>query len=62
MLYEVITGYDLVHAYDHETETVDLSRLLCGSEGTLAFITEVLLDLTPIPTYRALVNIRNNFV
>ena len=53
-----LTGYDLTHVYDPATETLDLSRLLCGSEGTLAFITEILLDLTPIPTYRALVNIK----
>lgn len=53
-----LTGYDLTHVYDPATEALDLSRLLCGSEGTLAFITEILLDLTPIPTYRALVNIK----
>ncbi len=53
-----LTGYDLKHVYDPETETLDLTRIMCGSEGTLAFITEALLDLTPIPTYRALVNIK----
>lgn len=53
-----LTGYDLVHVYDPSSDSIDLSRLLCGSEGTLAFITEIQLDLTPIPTYRALVNIK----
>ena len=53
-----LTGYDLKHVYEPETDAVDLSRLLCGSEGTLAFITEARLDLTPIPTLRALVNVK----
>jgi len=37
---------------------LDLSRLLCGSEGTLAFITEVKLSLDPIPACRILVNVK----
>ncbi len=53
-----LTGYDLKHVYDPQTGAVDLSRLLCGSEGTLAYITEARLDLTPIPTYRTLINIK----
>ncbi len=53
-----LTGYDLKHAYDPELETLDLSRLLCGSEGTLAFVTEVKLSLDPIPASRILVNIK----
>lgn len=53
-----LTGYDLKHVYDAEQERIDLTRLLTGSEGTLAFITEITLDLTPIPTYRTLVNIK----
>ncbi len=53
-----LTGYDLKHVYDPVTEGVDLSRLLCGSEGTLAFITEAKLDLTPIPSFRTLVNVK----
>ena len=53
-----LTGYDLKHVYNPQDESIDLSRLLCGSEGTLAFITEAKLDLTPIPSLRALVNIK----
>ena len=53
-----LTGYDLKHVYEPATETVDLSRLICGSEGTLAFVTEAKLDLTPIPTFRTLVNVK----
>ena len=53
-----LTGYDLKHVYEPASETVDLSRLICGSEGTLAFVTEAKLDLTPIPTFRTLVNVK----
>ncbi|MBW3163106.1 D-2-hydroxyglutarate dehydrogenase YdiJ [Ferrimonas balearica] len=53
-----LTGYDLKHAYNPDTDILDLTRLLCGSEGTLAFIVEATLDLTPIPDTRVLVNIQ----
>ena len=53
-----LTGYDLKHVYDKATHTLDLTRILCGSEGSLAFIAEAWLDLTPIPTYRTLVNVK----
>lgn len=52
-----LTGYDLKHCYDPAQRTIDLSRLLAGSEGTLAFITEATLNLTPIPRHKVLVNI-----
>ncbi|MGQ4275931.1 D-2-hydroxyglutarate dehydrogenase YdiJ [Pseudidiomarina sp. E22-M8] len=52
-----LTGYDLKHCYDPEGQTIDLSRLLAGSEGTLAFITEAKLNLTRIPRHKVLVNI-----
>ncbi|PKG38735.1 D-2-hydroxyglutarate dehydrogenase YdiJ [Psychromonas sp. Urea-02u-13] len=53
-----LTGYDLKHVYDAKTGTVDLSRLLCGSEGSLAFITEAKLNVQKIPTYRTLFNVK----
>ncbi len=53
-----LTGYDLKHVYDKASHTLDLTRILCGSEGSLAFIAEAWLDLTPIPTYRTLVNVK----
>ncbi|WP_428946009.1 D-2-hydroxyglutarate dehydrogenase YdiJ [Pantoea sp. FN060301] len=53
-----LTGYDLRHAVSEDLERVDLTRILCGAEGTLAFITEARLDITPIPKVRRLVNIK----
>ncbi|MBO8415248.1 MAG: FAD-binding oxidoreductase [Proteobacteria bacterium] len=53
-----MTGYDLDHAYDDKTDTLNLARLICGAEGTLAVVTEAVLDLTELPKYRALLNIK----
>ncbi|MGE6209465.1 FAD-binding and (Fe-S)-binding domain-containing protein [Aeromonas media] len=53
-----LTGYDLKHLYVPETDTLDVSRVLCGSEGSLGFITEARLNITPIPRYRTLVNVK----
>ncbi|MGN1394828.1 MAG: FAD-binding and (Fe-S)-binding domain-containing protein [Succinivibrionaceae bacterium] len=53
-----LTGYDLKHVYDVKTNIMDLSRIICGAEGTLAFIVGAKLDLTLIPSYRSLVVIK----
>lgn len=53
-----LTGYDLRHVFSDDMQYVDLTRLLCGAEGTLAFITEARLDITPIPKVRRLVNVK----
>ncbi|MCP4323838.1 MAG: FAD-binding oxidoreductase, partial [Alteromonadales bacterium] len=53
-----LTGYDLKHVYDKQTGTVDLTRILCGAEGSLAFITEAKLHIQKIPTYRTLFNVK----
>ena len=53
-----LTGYDLKHVYNPETDTLDISRIICGAEGTLCFITGARIDLTPIPSYRSLVVIK----
>ncbi len=53
-----LTGYDLKHAYNEIHDQVDLTRILCGSEGSLAFICEAKLNITPIPIYRTLVVIQ----
>ncbi|MDA9556455.1 FAD-binding oxidoreductase [Vibrio sp.] len=52
-----LTGYDLKHAI-HEDNSFDFTRVLCGAEGSLAFITEATLNLTPIPKQRVLVNVK----
>lgn len=53
-----MTGYDLYHAYDPATDTINLARLITGAEGTLAVVTEVTLDLTVLPAYRALLLVK----
>ncbi|WP_159654664.1 D-2-hydroxyglutarate dehydrogenase YdiJ [Vibrio atypicus] len=55
-----LTGYDLKNALDEESDQFDLTRVLCGAEGSLAFITEAKLNLTPIPKARTLVNVKYN--
>lgn len=53
-----LTGYDLKNAIDEESDRFDITRVLCGAEGSLAFITEAKLNLTRIPKARTLVNIK----
>lgn len=49
-----LTGYDLDHAYDPKSDTLNLCRLVCGAEGTLCTVVGAKLDLTVKPNYRAL--------
>jgi len=53
-----LTGYDLEHAVSDDLQQYDIARILAGSEGSLAFIAEAKLNLTPIPKARALINIQ----
>jgi FAD/FMN-containing dehydrogenase/Fe-S oxidoreductase len=52
-----VTGYDLVHLCDCQGR-FDLSSVLCGAEGSLAFVTEAKVKLTPVPRFTGLLNIR----
>jgi FAD/FMN-containing dehydrogenase/Fe-S oxidoreductase len=52
-----VTGYDLAHLYDCHGN-FNLSSVLCGAEGSLAFVTEAKVNLLPIPKHSALLNIR----
>lgn len=52
-----MTGYDLAHIR-REDGLFDLNAILCGSEGTLAMLAEVEVNLLPIPAHVALINIR----
>jgi FAD/FMN-containing dehydrogenase/Fe-S oxidoreductase len=51
-----LTGYDLAHIRD-EKGRFNLNNILCGSEGTLGFITEAKINLLPIPKFSALINV-----
>ncbi|WP_432226281.1 D-2-hydroxyglutarate dehydrogenase YdiJ [Enterobacter wuhouensis] len=55
-----LTGYDLRHVFNDDLSRFDLTRVLTGSEGTLAFITEARLDITRLPKVRRLVNVKYN--
>lgn len=50
-----LTGYDLAHTYSNNH--IDIGRLIAGSEGSLAFVTEATLSLDVIAKYKALINI-----
>ncbi|PCK31091.1 D-2-hydroxyglutarate dehydrogenase YdiJ [Pseudoalteromonas piscicida] len=53
-----LTGYDLENVFDDSLTTFDLSRIITGSEGSLAVVTEAKLNLTPIQPYKTLINIK----
>jgi len=53
-----LTGYDLAHIVDNGQ--FNLNNILCGSEGTLGFITEAKLNVLKIPKLSALVNVFYN--
>lgn len=52
-----MTGYDLAHIIRDDGQ-FDLTSIICGCEGTLAFIAEAELNLLPIPAEAAVINIR----
>ena len=52
-----LTGYDLAHLRTQEGQ-LDLNSLLCGSEGSLGFLNEAVLNVLPIPKHSTLVNVR----
>jgi FAD/FMN-containing dehydrogenase/Fe-S oxidoreductase len=52
-----LTGYDLAHIRD-EDGRFNLNNILCGSEGTLGFISEAKINVLPIPKFSALVVVK----
>ncbi len=52
-----LTGYDLAHIRDDEGH-FNLNNILCGSEGTLGFISEAKLNVLPIPRHSMLVVVK----
>ncbi|MDP2713348.1 FAD-binding and (Fe-S)-binding domain-containing protein [Rheinheimera sp.] len=53
-----LTGYDLEHVFNDDLTEFDLSRIITGSEGSLGFVTEAKLNITPIAKYKCLVNVK----
>ena len=53
-----LTGYDLENVFNDDLSMVDLSRIITGSEGSLAFVCEAKLNLTPIANAKTLINIK----
>jgi FAD/FMN-containing dehydrogenase/Fe-S oxidoreductase len=52
-----LTGYDLAHLRRADGR-FDLNALLCGAEGTLGLLAEATLNVLPLPSHVALVNLR----
>lgn len=48
-------GYYLWNVWDKEKQIFDLNKMLVGSQGTLAMITEVELGLVPVPKFSKMV-------
>lgn len=53
-----LTGYNLAQAYDATQDRLDLNKLVCGAEGTLALVAELTLKLTPLPGRKVLFALR----
>ncbi|MCW8833919.1 MAG: FAD-binding oxidoreductase, partial [Colwellia sp.] len=53
-----LTGYDLENVLQDDGNTFDLSRLITGSEGSLAFVCQAKLNITPISPAKTLINIK----
>lgn len=53
-----LTGYDLENTLDKDLTTLDISRVITGSEGSLVFVSEAKVNITPIATFKALVNVK----
>jgi FAD/FMN-containing dehydrogenase/Fe-S oxidoreductase len=53
-----LTGYDLEHVFNDDLSEFDLSRIITGSEGSLGFVVEAKLNITPIAKYKCLVNVK----
>ncbi|MHC5308028.1 D-2-hydroxyglutarate dehydrogenase YdiJ [Bartonella sp. LJL80] len=51
-----LTGYDLAHLVQDD-DLFNLNSILCGAEGSLAFLTEAKLNILPIPKHSRLVSI-----
>ncbi len=57
-LQRFLTGYNLAHVQPAEDAPFNLNPLIAGSEGTLAFVTEAVLRVVPIPRHKQLIAIK----
>ena len=55
-----LTGYDLENTLNEDLSALDISRVITGSEGSLVFVAEAKVNITPIATFKALVNVKYN--
>ena len=55
-----LTGYDLENTLNHDLTELDISRVITGSEGSLVFVAEAKVNITPIAKFKALVNVKYN--
>jgi FAD/FMN-containing dehydrogenase/Fe-S oxidoreductase len=55
-----LTGYDLENTLNQDMSELDVSRVITGSEGSLVFVAEAKVNITPIATFKALVNVKYN--
>ncbi len=53
-----LTGYDLENVFNKDMSEFDLSRVITGSEGSLAFVCEAKLNVTPIAKHKTIINIK----
>ncbi|MFT4811069.1 MAG: FAD/FMN-containing dehydrogenase/Fe-S oxidoreductase [Paraglaciecola sp.] len=53
-----LTGYDLENTLNEDLTSLDISRVIAGSEGSLVFVAEAKVNITPIATFKALVNVK----
>ncbi|WP_293750203.1 FAD-binding and (Fe-S)-binding domain-containing protein [uncultured Paraglaciecola sp.] len=55
-----LTGYDLENTLNHDLTELDISRVITGSEGSLVFVAEAKVNISPIANFKALVNVKYN--
>jgi FAD/FMN-containing dehydrogenase/Fe-S oxidoreductase len=53
-----LTGYDLEHVWNEQLTEFDLGRVITGAEGSLGFVVEAKLNVTPIAPFKCLINVK----